>query len=456
MDNLSFLAGAAQTDITPATGTLINGDFVCHIAQTIHDPLYAKAIVMQQGTTLVVIVVADICAMPKDLLDEVRMAVSEATGIPTGHIMIASTHTHFSGSVTDIFLGTTDTSYRSRLPELIVAAAVMAKRNLRPARIALGKVHAPEHVVCRRYTMREEYIATNPVNGGADGVKTNPLGDEDKIISRAGATDPELSYLAIKGTDNKWIALLGNYSMHYVGDSEPGTITADYFGVFASAIRGRLNAGNDFVGILSNGTSGDANIWDFMAPQRYPSGNFVKSELIGNDLAAKVALSLKSLTWDAAPLLAADYRELPMFVRKPSSTELHTAKQLAATTDYSNLQPDACGLRLIYAREQVLLYEYPDEILFPLQVIRIGDGIIGGLGGEFFAETGLWLKYNNPTDHYFTIGLANGYTGYVPPAHEMERGGYETWRCRTSHLERGAEKMVREEMMEMMMKICPL
>jgi hypothetical protein len=84
---------------------------------------------------------------------------------------------------------------------------------------------------------------------------------------------------------------------------------------------------------------------------------------------------------------------------------------------------------------------------------KIGNVVIGALAGEFFAETGLWLKENSPVKNYFSIGLANGCVGYVPPAHEIERGGYETWRCRTSKLDKGSEVIVREKLMNIINKV---
>src|SRR5699024_4427801 len=100
-------------------------------------------------------------------------------------------------------------------------------------------------------------------------------------------------------------------------------------------------------------------------------------------------------------------------------------------------------LKAIYAREQVLLDGYPDKIYFPVQVIRVGSGIIGGLGGEFFSETGLWLKANVEVKNYFTITQANDSEGYIPPAHEFDLGGYETWRRRGCFLHTRAEEEIK-------------
>lgn len=447
-----LFAGAAKTDITPPLGTFINGDFVTHYAQYIHDPLYARALVLKQGAALVALVVVDICVMPKEFVDDVKTAIVAETGIPFQNILVSSTHTHAAGSVASVYLSSADLLYTKKLPGLIVDAAVKAKQNLRPARTAFGSVNVPEHVRCRRYFMQEAYKPLNPVTGGEDRVKTNPFGKGHLIREASASTDPEVGFLAIQGTDGDWICLLANYSLHYVGDWENGTISADYFGVFAGQIQQKLNAKDDFVGMMCNGTSGNINIWDFHGTAAYPSQSFKKGELIGTEIAEKVFRSLKHLQWEENPDLAVMYEELRIPLRKPSPAEIEIAKKRVADSHYENLQIDDEGLRSIYAREQVLLNELPDELLFPVQAIRIGSGVIGGLGGEIFAETGLWLKANIPA-RYFTISLANGNCGYVPPAHEHRLGGYETWRSRTSKLKEDAEEMIRKKQLELANKL---
>jgi neutral ceramidase len=448
MENYRFQAGAAKVVTTPPMGSRINGDFVTHYANLIHDDLHAKAIVLQQGATYIALVVVDICVMPKDFLDEVKQAITEATGIPFDNILLSSTHTHAAGSLTDIHLGGVDLAYRKKLPALLVESVVKAKENLRPARIAFGSAQAPEHVLCRRYWMKEGYVPVNPVTGGIDQIKTNPFGGEDAILESVAQPDPQLSYLAIQGLDGKWIALLGNYSLHYVGDWENGTISADYFGVFGEKVKEELKAGDDFVGIMSNGTSGDINIWDFKNPDRYPREHFEKSKLIGSALAATVAGSMATVVWEDNPELDVRYEQVSLGIVKPTEEEVVAAKVVVGAADYRNIAMDMDGLKQIYAREQVLLSEFPDSVDCPVQVIRIGSGVIGALAGEFFAQTGLALK-DVSQKPYFTISLANGNVGYVPPAEEIDRGGYETWRCRYSCYARESEKAVREKLISM-------
>jgi neutral ceramidase len=449
--NNNLQAGVAKVDITPPLGTLINGDFVTHYSTQVHDTLYAKALVFKSHGVTVAFCIVDICAMRRELLDDIKQQVKMLTGILPQNLLISSTHTHASGSVESLLLGAADLPYRQKLPSLIVEAIVKAQQNLVNAKIGFGSVDVPDYVLCRRYAMQPGYEARNPVTGGLDQIKTNPFGAEDQIIAPVSKMDTQLCYLAVKNEQDEWLSLLGNYSMHYVGDWENGTLSPDYFGEFSNQLKDLLNAGDDFLGMLSNGTSGEANIWDFLNSDRFPKGNYEKSRLIGGDLAKRVAQSVSEIEWQTDVYVASQYAEVQVGIRKPAANELEAAQLLVAQSRYEQLEGiDFKTMQQLYAREQILLNEFPDQVNFPVQAIRIGDVTIGALGGEFFAETGLALK--SEVKNYFTITLANDYVGYVCPEHEIERGGYETWRCRTSCLDVTAEQQIRQALKSLIQK----
>ena len=444
-------AGAGQVDITPTAGTRINGDFVTHFATRIHDPLYAKCLILQNDHEIVTWVIVDICTMSQAFMDEVKSRIFDRTHIPVRNIMMASTHTHAAGAIEEVHLSALDLAYRERLAILIPKAVVKAVENLRPAEVTWGSVDIPDHVLCRRYYLADEYKPINPVTGAADVIKTNPFGLENLIKRPVAEPDTELSYLAVRDCDGQWISVMANYSLHYVGDWENGTISADYYGVFAESIRQNLDAADDFVGIMTNGTSGDINIWDFEGRKDYPTAPFAKSRVIGEDIARQLAFDLElNSDWQRICSLAVRNETLSVEVRKPNVIELATARSVVEQSDYENFEYSDAGLNMVYAREQLLLHDTPDTRTIPLQAIRIENLLIGALPGEFFAETGLALKDSARDYSYFTIGLANGNVGYVPPAHEIDRGGYETWRCRYSCLESDSESIIRNEMIRML------
>ncbi len=102
----SLLVGAAQVDITPPVGFRTGGGYGEVISTAVDDPLFAKAIVLQQGDQAAAIVISDLLSVPPDLSHLAREAASNRTRIPIEHIVVAATHDHGSpeywGSLRDI------------------------------------------------------------------------------------------------------------------------------------------------------------------------------------------------------------------------------------------------------------------------------------------------------------------------------------------------------------------
>ena len=78
--------------------------------------------------------------------------------------------------------------------------------------------------------MKPGGIAVNPFGSSNDTVRMNP---PRNLINRpAGLTDPEVHFVSKRATDRRPIALLANYSLHYVGGLTAGRylpVTLAYF-----------------------------------------------------------------------------------------------------------------------------------------------------------------------------------------------------------------------------------
>lgn len=444
-------ANTYEIDITPALGTIINGEFTSRYATHIADPLYAKALYVHNDKISQLYIVVDICVMKREFLDPIKHEIQQLTGIPVAHQLISSTHTHYGGSVADLLLAHADMAYRDLLRVRLLQLAKRVVSESMPVRIGFGRIEKPEHLTCRRYTMDASYKPLNPVLNTIDTVKTNPFGKENLILDRTTVPDPEVSYIGIQDLEGRWLGILANYNLHYVGDCPRSTITADYFGYFANRLKLNLKT-PEMVVMMSNGTSGEVNIWDFINGDRYPKEDHAKSKLIGEDIADSVFEALENLDWSTSSDLAVLYSDVKLQVRQLEGSALERAFELLQKTDYEALSfQDEDLFDKVYAREQVLLDAYESSIQFPVQCFKISDFIIGALGGEFFSETGRKLKAQH--DKYFTICLANDYVGYVPPKAEIAKGGYETWRARSSFLAEESEEIVTEKMCELINKL---
>jgi neutral ceramidase len=231
----------------------------------------------------------------------------------------------------------------------------------------------------------------------------------------------------LRTNDSKPLALYANYSLHYVGDLP--ALSADYFGVFAEVIGQKLKAESGFVGLLSNGTSGDVNNINFKeSPPKHKPGE--RSRLVAEAVAEAALKGLAKAEYRSDVVLSVATKSLELPVRKPTAAELKRAEELLEKAKGRELK----GIEEIYARETTFMAKYPDTVTILLQAIRVGDVAIVGIPCEVFTDIGLEIKKSSPFPITCVVSLANGYYGYLPtPAHHA-LGGYETWRARSSYL----------------------
>lgn len=430
-------AGAATVNITPPLGIEINGGTAPVLATEVHDELHARALVLDDGSIRLAWVTVDNCLMDRGVLDAAKALIFSKAGIPSNAVCIAATHTHSAGSVTGVHLSEPDPAYRAWLPGRIADAVRLAANRLAPAEAGWGSGSVPQHVFNRRIRVRPGVSYTNLLGQPGDRVKMNWSSPEPSVDGdTSGPVDPEVFVLSFRRPDGRPLALLANYSLHYVGGVGPGHLSADYYGVFCDRIARHLKAGDEdppFVALMSNGTSADINNVDFRK-ERPRQAPYEQIRRVADDVAAEVARVEKGLTYRRQVQLGAATMELDLNVRRPSPTQIEQARALL----HGRTREDLHTWPEFYAREQLILADYPETLSLPLQVFRVGDVRILQWPGEIFAVTGLDLKQRHPEIPLFNISLANGWFGYIPPPEQHALGAYETWRGRTSPLETNA------------------
>ncbi len=441
-----FKAGAATANITPLLGGALIGEWNNPPGIEVHDELHARCLMLDDGTTRLAFVVADLLGLNQDLIDAAKRLILERMEIPSSNIIISATHTHSAVSA----LGTGDDrrSWRSgpfdRYQEFVIHRIAdvvqLAFNRLEPARIGWGAVPVPEHVFVRRWKMKKPII--NPL-GDYDQVMMNPGHNNTNKLTPAAVPDPDVSFISVKSTEGRPIALFANYSLHYVGGTLQGHISADYYAVFCNRIRELLDTDGEhppFVGIMSNGTSGDVNNINYSgSPEQ--NAPYAKMEKVGEDVARKVFEGLESVTYHEWVPLKAKQEEVILKVRKPDTKLVERAKTILARPD--SIKP-AHWLEKTYAERTFNQLRKPDQVSICLQTFGIGDLGVASIPFETFAEIGLEIKAKSPFKQTFVIGLGGGYWGYLPTPAQHELGGYETW-LSTNNVEfEASEKIVAE------------
>ena len=426
----TFRAGASKGNITPELGGKIVGGFKPFPSTHVHDELWVRALVLDDGKTRVAFAVCDLIGISQDVSDMARRLVQEETGLPAGNIIVSAVHTHSATSARgnrDLFAANPEMDgYQKFVARRVADTVRCAINNLAPARIGWGTASEPRHVFNRRWHMKPGTVPMTPLGGTNDVVQFNPGHRNPNLVKPAGPTDPEICFFAVQAPEGKPVALFANYSLHYVGGVRGADISADYFGMFNDRIQQLLGADRQdppFISILSNGTSGDINNIDFSKnPQKLPP--YAKMRIVANDVAEKVHAAYRELTWRDHVTLGAAFEEIELQLRRPTPEQLEYAKAfLAEQTESSKPKP----MQMVYAKRIMEHDRVPATWKFPLQAFRIGDVGIASIPFEVFSEIGLEFKRRAPFKPSFTVELANGCYGYLPPPRQHALGGYETW-----------------------------
>ena len=447
--DLGFRAGSATSNITPPIGLPIIGGFSPAPSTHIHDDLHARCLVLDDGKTKLALVVCDLLGVHRIVSDEARRIIEERCGIPPSHVMISGTHTHSASSALGqksryVYNPEID-EYQKFVAVRIADGVQRAFNTLRPAEIAFGQVDVPEHVHNRRWFLRPGSMPVNPFGETNELVKMNP--GTTNLVEPAGPVDPQISFISVREPEGKPISVLAAYGLHYVGGPGGLSISADYFGVFSEELKRLLDAEQQyppFVAMMANGTSGDVNNNNLRNPGNKKKGPFEQTRYVGEDCAAKVYAAMKDLKYRRDLTLDARYRLAPIVWRRPSAEQIAWAKDILAN-------PEKAPSRVtspVYAERFLALAEYPETGEIPVQVLRIGDVVIGTMPCEVFTEIGLEYKRRAAIKPSFMIELAHGYYGYLPTPRHFDLGGYETW-LGTNRLAKDTSEKLMKHLLEM-------
>jgi hypothetical protein len=447
-----FKAGAFAEDITPKKlPSPINGNLKGAFASKVTDPMHARALALHDGTHELILCVVDACMIPREICEAAKAIAAKATGVPASQMLISATHSHTCATMTGVFQSEPDPDYVAEVPARIAQALIKAHANLEPAEIGYAKDSDPTQVFNRRWFVKSDQTVEDPFGKTTDRALMNPGYQNARVNRPAGPVDPEVSILAARAkSDGHPIAVFANYSLHYVGGLP--AISADYYGAFAQEIGRRLKADDRFVGIMSNGTSGNINNNNFAAPAAPRGAPGEKIAAVAKSVADAAERAWGKIEWKAhVPIVSAE-RDIMLAVRKATPAELKEAHRLVETTPRD---PDGqfSDRKALYAREAVLLDAYPDQVPLKLQAHRIGQLTIAAIPCEVFVEIGLDLKAHHLLDQHFTISLANGYNGYLPTPEHHKLGGYETWRARSSYLEVNASTKIAAQVKELLASV---
>lgn len=444
-------AGTAAVDISP---TVFPISLRSGSSEHVHDPLHVRAVAFQNGEGRAVIALIDDIGVGRETSDAAKAAAAAMTGWKPEEMLVSGTHTHSAPKGGDTSEGRI--AYEARRREGMAEALTKAIQSLEPARIASSSDEEPSEVYNRRWHLKPGTMKPNPF-GTLDEVATNP--GRENLLRPAGPTDPEVCVVDVRTRRGRPLGLIANYSLHYVGGiptrtDEKGRIvgmaSADYYGEFARIMPYRIGGSNppaNFVAMMTNGTSGDINNIDFPG-KRPPRAPFEQIRVVASKTADAAWRAVKKIeSYDENPVVAMRQREVELTYRNMGAEEIERALRLL---DLPKKERESLHSKALqYARATVQYSEPNKKEKVLVQAIRLGEQAIVSLPFEVLVEIGLEIKEKSPFEHTFTISLANGGYGYLPPPHQHELGGYETW-IGTCRFEKDSSVILTKHLLEML------
>jgi hypothetical protein len=351
----------------------------------VHDPIFARALVVTDGTTRVALIGWDLLDAREYAVARVRAAVTVATGIPSAHILVHATHNH-SGPKSEMGPesllkpervasraaqdGPFYRAWADRLVDSCVDLVRKAEAAKQPATLGLARAWVGDWLFNRRPVRPDQSVRSM-------------LAPRDPYVLgdglRFGFVDPTMTIVTLRDGEGRNICALFHLPMHAVAiyGASPG-ISGDWPGRVTDLLQQRLGGGAMFL----QGCAGD------VVPARR---GFAAVEEMATAIADRAVAAFK---------VTANLDPRPIGISR-ARVELATSDAAAKDLGRSSIDVE-------------------------VTVFTVGELSLVALPGEPLQDLGTAIQQRSPYAHTLVLGYANGRgVGYVALPGAKARGGYE-------------------------------
>ena len=422
--------GYARVNINPMLGIGVAGYYVPRYASGILDDLEAAALALSCGEQPILMISVDSCGIRRDMSERYRGEIAEATGLSMDQIWIAATHTHTGPMNVPTGSFPVDEEkiarYAEFLGQRLADAAVLALKDLRPARMGFITGWAPERVAyIRRYRMKDGSVMTCP-----------PV-DDPNIDHPLGELDQRVHVLRLDREGAEGVVLM-NYGLHadtinsdMISPDWPGWTRRTLESVLGVKCICMIGAEGDVGSTNVHPTGGDMNDTEISFDNEMKSPGMAR--FVGRALAGTVLQVYDKAEFIDVEEIAMLHHTVRVAANRPKPEEMPLAKQYKALHDAGRdcyIPYTAMELTTVVAEATRMcrLEHGPDEFFLELTGVRLGDVAFVGIPGEPFTEIGVRLKDTEGWKEILPCCLVNGSQGYFPSRAAYGEGGYEA-RC---------------------------
>ena len=376
-------AGVGRVEITPPIGSPMAGYSArTGVAEGVHDPLFAQALLLEQGQTRVALITVDLRRLASArLIDSVR-------ALGYRHVIVHASHTHSGPDADrDDFPGNGSSWLRDS--ETAIVELVRATRSRQfDARLSVGT--------------GQRHLCHNRRRIEADGSVTM-LWRNDREVPTA-PLDPTVGVLQLEDAGGSTRAVLVHYACHpVVLGPDNLQLSADYPGAMRRHLEAAL--GQRAIAFFLQGAAGDLN--PYRDKQPVTEGAFEEMESVGRALAEEALVVLDRMR-------ESSIASGPLEVRRAGLAFDHRWQDRA-------------------------------QVVLSLSSLAIGSDVaLVFFPGEPFIEHQLTLRARSPFQTTLLLGYSmsagHEWTGYIPTIEAAVQGGYGA--SYNTHIEPGAGEVM--------------
>lgn len=370
-------AGYGISEITPPLGTELAGYgyYLSRKAKSVLDPLYARAVVLEDGGTRALIICCDVLGLSRPVCEEV-FRHAEKRGIPSSQVMIVSIHTHTGPAV--IYhegCGYPDPEYVAGLGEKICQAVDAA----------LSDRDEAQSLSFRMQPFEGDYVYNR--------------------ASKDGPVDHAVRGFMLSRRSARPICLI-SAACHGVFRGRITAVSADYAGEI-----NRLLSEKGYDSIFLNGVCGDIDPYQ---PSRERMEAFAQS-VVNGFLSQERALPLS---------LKAGTTGFTLHHRKVTKEDIEEAAREAVCKAGGPDRP-AAKVALIWQQEMLeKLDRLETEEPVTCKYLVLGGVIIIAVPFEGFTLIGQEIRSRTGRPDTLVLGCAEQLLGYLPTRDDISRGAY--------------------------------
>lgn len=440
----------------------------------VNDPLYAKALVLGDGTqqfvllTVDAVAIGEICDINDDFLPQLRARLAGELGIVGENVLVNASHTHPPGRI----LCPDD-----ELLDRTFAVIEEASQNMVQVVAGWGKGYEDRISMNRDLRLK---------NGKFWTIRhANPCPPEEEVVG-LGPLDPEIGILRFDRLDGTPLAVVYNFACHMLYGDTHGSITANFIGVASNLLEEVM--GNDALAFFIQGAAGDVidiGFKNFNQPREIESYGFklaqsvleayrkietgpaalsVFNKTIDLPRRTDIPQRIQALQEEQAQLLASlrfnslNFKSfLPLYLKQQIDPQ-HPSDYSFAYLQDAKVSRDTLTAMDAFNQEKIDTYLHgikTMEILARLQDdiatferhqainddagsavapaeflgFKIGECVFVSAPIEILTQVALDVKNASPYENTFIAAFSNGYMHYGPPATDYDSSSYQVTEC---------------------------